>query len=280
MAWVMDTYSMHVRPHGDRRRHRQAGGDGRIARPPRGHGARLHVRHARGAQPPRHEGEGDARWRCRASATSARSTAELLAARGLQDRRDRRPHRRAAQSQGHRHRRGDQARTREHKSLEGFTGGEADHERRTARARRGRARAGGARERDHRQEREGHPRQDHLRGRQRPDDGRRRLDPRREGHLRDPRHPRERRRRHRLVLRVGAGPRRLLLGRGDGERAGSTEIMVDSFRDVLRPRRASTRSTCAPRRTCSRSAAWRRCTGCAASTPERVPRTGGGGSCS
>ena len=47
MAWVMDTYSMHMRPHGHRGRHRQAGRDGRIARPSRGDGSRLHDRDAR-----------------------------------------------------------------------------------------------------------------------------------------------------------------------------------------------------------------------------------------
>ena len=35
MAWVMDTYSMHVGHTVDRRRHRQADRDGRLARPPR-----------------------------------------------------------------------------------------------------------------------------------------------------------------------------------------------------------------------------------------------------
>ena len=41
----------------------------------------------------------------------------------------------------------------------------------------------------------------------------------REGRLRHPGHPGQRRRRHGQLLRVGAGPRRLLLGRGDGEQA-------------------------------------------------------------
>ena len=36
MAWVMDTYSMHVGHTDDRGRHRQAARAGRIARPPRG----------------------------------------------------------------------------------------------------------------------------------------------------------------------------------------------------------------------------------------------------
>ena len=37
MAWVMDTYSMHVGAHDDGRRHRQAARARRIAGPPRGH---------------------------------------------------------------------------------------------------------------------------------------------------------------------------------------------------------------------------------------------------
>ena len=55
-----------------------------------------------------------------------------------------------------------------------------------------------------------------LRRRQRPHHRSRRRDPRREGHLRHPRHPRQRRRRHHQLLRVGAGPHGLLL---DGSRS-------------------------------------------------------------
>ena len=62
-----------------------------------------------------------------------------------------------------------------------------------------------------------------------PTTARRRLDPRREGHLRHSRHPRERGRRDRLVLRVGAGSRRLLLDGRDGERAAHATSCVDSF---------------------------------------------------
>ena len=47
MAWVMDTYSMHVGHTDDRGGHRQAGGAGRIARPPRGDRPRRHDRRAR-----------------------------------------------------------------------------------------------------------------------------------------------------------------------------------------------------------------------------------------
>ncbi len=54
------------------------------------------------------------------------------------------------------------------------------------------------------------------RGRERPDDERGRRDPGRTGHPGAAGHPHERRRRHGLLLRVGAGPRPALLGpRGD-----------------------------------------------------------------
>jgi glutamate dehydrogenase (NAD(P)+) len=72
-----------------------------------------------------------------------------------------------------------------------------------------------------------------LRGRQRPDDGGRRRNPRREGHLRRAGHPRECGRRHGQLLRVGAEP--------DGyywtEQVVNDrlrDIMVNSFRDVLK----------------------------------------------
>jgi glutamate dehydrogenase (NAD(P)+) len=72
MAWVMDTYSMHVWPHRDGGRHRQADRDGRIARTTEatGRGVMIVTREAakhlgfdiKGATSP-----------CRGSATSARS---------------------------------------------------------------------------------------------------------------------------------------------------------------------------------------------------------------
>ena len=60
-------------------------------------------------------------------------------------------------------------------------------------------------------------RQDRRRGRQRPDDARRAPPPARTRRLRHPRHPRQRRRRDHVLLRVGAGPARLLLGRRRGQ---------------------------------------------------------------
>ena len=58
MAWVMDTYSMHVGHTDDGGRHRQADRDGRLARPPRGDRARRDDRHARGRQAPRPRHQG------------------------------------------------------------------------------------------------------------------------------------------------------------------------------------------------------------------------------
>ena len=46
MAWIMDTYSMHMRPDRHLRRHRQAGQHRRVARTPRGHRPR-HLRRLR-----------------------------------------------------------------------------------------------------------------------------------------------------------------------------------------------------------------------------------------
>ena len=56
MAWVMDTYSMHARHTVTVGRHRQAGGDGRLAGPARGDGTRMHDGHARRARAPGHAG--------------------------------------------------------------------------------------------------------------------------------------------------------------------------------------------------------------------------------
>ena len=87
MAWVMDTYSHARRPHRDRRRDRQAGRAGRIARPARSHG-------------PRRDDRARAKRRSTSASTSSGATvaiqgfgnvgsvsADLLAELGAQDRR-------------------------------------------------------------------------------------------------------------------------------------------------------------------------------------------------
>ena len=79
--------------------------------------------------------------------------AQLLAARRLQDRRDQRPRRRALQQERHRRRRRDRVRRRSTARSKATQGGEVDQRRRSAHARRRRAASGRARERHHDEER-------------------------------------------------------------------------------------------------------------------------------
>ena len=99
MAWIMDTYSMHVGHTVDRGRHRQAGRDGRLARPPRGDRPRRDDRRARGGEAPRLRSQGRARRgpglrqrrlgrpRLLARAWARRSSASPTGRRRLQPRR-------------------------------------------------------------------------------------------------------------------------------------------------------------------------------------------------
>ena len=75
--------------------------------------------------------------------------------------------------------------------------------------------------------------------------------------LRHPRHPGQRRRRHHLVLRVGPGSPRLLLGGRRGQPAASNARCAKRSRTSSR-RRSATRPTCAPPPTSSPSTASRR----------------------
>ena len=77
-----------------------------------------------------------------------------------------------------------------------------------------------------------------------------------------PGHSGQRGRRDGELLRVGAGPRRLLLGRGDREPAARADH-GPVVRRSGRHGRTGTASTCASAPTCRRSSGWRRCTGCA-----------------
>jgi glutamate dehydrogenase (NAD(P)+) len=115
---------LHARaPHGHRGGHRQAGGDGRLARPARGHGARgdAHdpaIAAAPGGAGRRDDGGGAGlRQRRLGGGHAARGA-------GLPHRRDQRPHRRLPQRGGDRRRRRDRARA-QHKTLAGFAGGDA-----------------------------------------------------------------------------------------------------------------------------------------------------------
>ena len=82
--------------------------------------------------------------------------------------------------------------------------------------------------------------EDHRRGRERPDHAGRRRDPRGEGRARPARHPRQRRRRRRLVLRVGAGPPGVLLEGGRGEREAERHRHARVQRDLARDEDAQT----------------------------------------
>ena len=97
MAWMMDTYSMNTGAHRHRRRHRQADAPRRLARPRQGHRPRRLRHRPRGGAPHRPRRSTARASRCRASATSAASAAELFVAGRRQDRRGAGPHRHARQ---------------------------------------------------------------------------------------------------------------------------------------------------------------------------------------
>ena len=124
MAWMMDTYSMHVGHTDDGRRHRQAGRDGRLARPPRSDRPRRDDRRARSRPSTSASTSRARRSPCRASATSARSRRELLAEHRRADRRRHRLEGRRLQRQGPRHREARSTTSAQHKTVDGFPGGE------------------------------------------------------------------------------------------------------------------------------------------------------------
>ena len=114
------------------------------------------------------------------------------------------------------------AHKRETGQLAGPRRDRADHERGAAPPRLRPARALRARAGDHRRERRPREGADDLRGRERPRHAGGGRDPRGQERPRPARHPRERGRGRRLVLRVGAGPPGVLLARGRGEPRSST----------------------------------------------------------
>src|ERR1051326_4320039 len=94
-------------------------------------------------------------------------------------------------------------------------------------------RAGGARHADHGRQRAEAQMPAFGRRRERSDDAGRRRDPQREGNLRHSRRARQRRRRHRLVLRMGAGPAEFFLDR----RGNQQEVERDPDQGILRSAR-------------------------------------------
>ena len=177
MAWMMDTYSMHAGLHGPGRRHRQADQPRRLRGPQRGDGPRLRLHDRRGGPPPRHgpdqgagRGPGLRQRRLDRGAAHRRG--------GLDGRRRLRLDRRHPQPRRPRHRQGRRLEGRA-RHRPGLPGRDRRHQRRAARGRLRHPDPGRAREPDHRAQRRPDQGPAHRRGRQRPDDPRRRRHPRR-----------------------------------------------------------------------------------------------------
>ena len=119
MAWIMDTYSMHV-GYTARGRDRQAGRARRLARPPRGDRPRRHHRHARGGQAARARAQGrDVAVQGFGNVGSV--AADLLAEDRREDCRGHRRERRRLQPQGDRRHEDDRLRQAAPR-LDGFPG--------------------------------------------------------------------------------------------------------------------------------------------------------------
>ena len=222
MAWIMDTYSMH-------KRHtvtavvtgkpvEMGGSLGR--REATGRGCMIVTREA--LRKLRHAGRGNP-GRGAGVRQRGLDRGELMEQQGMTDRRGERQVGRGLQCQGPQRQATSCSTCGSASSSAEYTEARAHHERPAPHPRLRRAGAGRAGECHHQPERRPGEGARHLRGRQRPDHRQRRQDPGGEGRLRDPRHPGQRRRRDGELLRVGAGPRRLLLGRGDRESAAGAD---------------------------------------------------------
>ena len=196
MAWVMDTYSMHVGHTATAvvtgKPIEMGGSLGR--REATGRGVMIVTREAA-----KHLGLDikGATVAVQGFGNVGSVSADLLAQHRREDRRRHRLEGRRLQPEGARHRRRCIDYAKEHKTVDGFPGGEPLDQRRAVRTRRRRPDSGRAREPDHDGERAADQGEDRHRGRQRPDDARRAQDPARARRLRHPRHPRQLRRRHR-----------------------------------------------------------------------------------
>ena len=122
-----------------------------------------------------------------------------------------------------------------HGTVAGFPEADSTARRQALGAGRGRPDPGRARESDHDGQCAEDQGEDHRRGRQRPDDPRGRQLPLRQGRVPYSRHPRQCRRRDDVVLRVGAGSLWLLLGGAGGQRQLERK-MVEAFDRVLETR--------------------------------------------
>ena len=223
------------RPHGDRRRHRQAGRDRRIARPPRSDRTRRHDLRARIGQAPRlrHQGRDGRRpglrqRRLGVAQTCSRETgAKIVAvtdwkggvynAKGLDI-----PALLEYAAQ--------------HKTVAGFTGGEplTNEQLFTLDVD---VLIPAALENQITMDNAPHdPGEDRRRRRQRPDDADAHAVLHERGDLRRARHPGQQRRRHGVVLRVGAGPLRLLLDRRRKSTNGSSTRCARRSTPCCRPR--------------------------------------------
>ena len=152
----------------------------------------------------------------------------------------------------------------------GLPGRKRHHQRRAPRGRLRHPDPGRPREPDHRAQRRPDQGQARGRGGQRPDHPRGRRDPVRQRGLPDPRHPVQRRRRDRQLLRVGPGPEPRLLGRDRGQPASSRGSWPRRSRTPGDEPDART-STCGRRPTCWPSSASPTPPPCAASTRNRAP---------
>ena len=216
MAWVMDTYTMHVghtttavvtgKPI------EMGGSLGRREATGRG----VMIVDARSGQAPRLRHQGRDASPSRASATSARSRRELLAEHRREDRRGHRLEGRRLQREGARHRRSCSTTSQQHKTVDGLPRRRAARPTSELFALDVDVLIPAALENQITMDNAPRiQRQDRHRRRQRPDDARRAQAPARARRLRRARHPRQQRRRHRRRTSSGcriatatSGPRR------------------------------------------------------------------------
>ncbi len=176
------------------------------------------------------------------------------AAAGRQDGRRLRRQRRDPQRRRHRCQRAPGPHRRR-RSDHRVRGRRVDRSRRPRRRPLRRLHPGGARRHDPRAQRRPDGVPDADRGRQQPDHPRRRPDPARQGRLHHPRRDGERRRRRRLLLRVGAEPPALPLGGARGQRPARHDHAPCLSRGV-RSRQGGEASTFARPPTWSGSSVW------------------------